>query len=354
MRRIFFYWVLLLPVVAGWSTPKASAQESDLFKLGLEVRADWLYEEVEGHKADQRSGFRGRYFNLMLDGRISPKFNYSYRQRLNRAHKDEGFFDATDWIWLNYQPTKNWGISAGKQVVWIGGWEYDRSPIDLYFCSEFWNNIACYQFGASVTYTTNDGRDFIIAQACQSPFDTPDTDLYAFNLLWGGTHGCYKAMHSINASQYADGKYIYYLALGNQFQWGDARLQVDYMERNTSTKDLGENFSIMGEFSYLIAERVNLFAKVTYDKCAEDFRPGADLTLYPGSELTRVGGGVEYYPLGGRGDRSVRLHAAYAYTIGTNQNPNGSLLDSQSFLTIGATWRIDILKIAKKLLTRNE
>ncbi|MBQ8307567.1 MAG: porin [Alistipes sp.] len=350
----FLHYTLLLWMIAGWGDLAAQEVESDLFKLGLEMRADWVLEELEGHKVDAASGFKGRYLNLQLDGRISPKFTYSWRQRLNRIPKSESFFNATDWVWINYQPTKNWGINAGKQVVWIGGWEYDRSPIDLYFCSEFWNNINCYQFGASVTYTTNDAKDYITLQACQSPFDTPETDLYAFNLLWGGTHGCYKAIHSINASQYADGKYIFYLALGNQFQWGDARLQIDYMERNTDTEDLFENFSLMGEFSYLIADRVNLFVKATYDKCDDGFLAGADQTIFPGTELTRVGGGVEYYPLGGRGDRSVRLHAAYAYTIGNNENPAGALIDSQSFLTIGATWRIDILKIAKKLLTRHE
>ncbi len=351
MKKRLFRLALLL-MVAGWGSWRASAQESDLFKLQLEARADYQYDALSGTTRDALSGFKGKYINFQLDGRISPKFTYSYRQRLNRAHANESFFDATDWIWLNYQPTENWGISAGKQVVLIGGWEYDRSPIDLYFCSEFWNNISCYQFGASVTYTSNSKNSAITFQACQSPFDTPNTDLYAFNLFWNFSEGCYKALHSVNASEYANGKYIWYVALGNQFTWGDARLQIDLMDRSVNGYGFLTNYSVMGEFSYLIADRVNLFAKATYDHSSKDFLYLADQTLYPGSDLTRVGGGVEYYPLGGRGDRSIRLHLAYSYTMGTNTNPAGTLMDGNSFLSVGATWRIDVLKIAKKLINR--
>lgn len=343
----------LLLVAAGvllGGAGNALAQESDLFSLRVEGRVDYLRQWLDGDQQPAESGFKGRYLNLLLEGRISSKFDFSYRQRLNRAHKDEGFFDATDWIWLQYRPTERWSISAGKQVVLVGGWEYDRSPIDLYFCSEFWNNFACYQMGASVSYHAPAGHHSLTLQACQSPFDTPETDLYAFNFLWNVSKGCYHGLHSLNASQYADGKYVWYLALGNRFTWGDACLQVDWMNRHAGDNDLLSNFSLMGEFSYLVADRVNLFAKVTYDRCASDFTPGADLTLWPGSELTHLGGGVEYYPLGGRGDRSVRLHAVYSHTWGTNLNPGGTLIDGHACLTVGATWRVDLLKIARKLI----
>ena len=126
-------------------------------------------------------------------------------------------------------------------------------------------------------------------------------------------------------------------------------LQIDYMERNTNVNNAFENFSVMGEFSYLIADRVNLFARATYDHCSEDFVPMADLCIFPGTELTRVGGGVEYYPLGGRGNRSIRLHAACSYTFGNNTNPAGTALDKQTFVDFGLTWRLDILNAIKQV-----
>lgn len=354
MKTKKWKWLLVLPLL--WAAGEVAAQENDPINIRAEVRLDWQHEDVDGTEMVNNSGFKGRYLNIAIDGHISPKFNYAYRQRLNRTHSDESFFDATDWIWLNYQPSKNWGISAGKQVVMIGGFEYDRNPTDLYFCSEYWNNIACYQFGASVTYTTNKGTNKITAQVCQSPFRTADKEhnLYAYNLFWMINEGCYTGLHSLNASEYLHGEYVFYVALGNQFKWGDATLQIDYMERNTNTRNAFENFSLMGEFSYLIADRVNIFARATYDKCADDFPPMADLCVFPGTELTRVGGGVEYYPLGGRGDRSIRLHAACSYTIGTNGNKAGALLDKQTFVDVGLTWRVDILNAIKKVFNPNK
>ena len=166
-----------------------------------------------------------------------------------------------------------------------------------------------------------------------------------------GSHGFYTALHSLNFSQYAPGKYDVYVVLGNQFKFGDATIQLDLMNRGVSGKELlFKNFSIMGEFSYMIADRVNIIAKATYDKVGNDYPTG--LFLFPGTEMTRLGGGVEYYPLGGKGNRDIRLHAVYAYNIGNNTNPAGTALNKGSFLTVGLTWRIDVLSAASKLIEK--
>jgi hypothetical protein len=330
------------------------AQESDLFKLQFDVRMDYIHEQLSGEKVDEASGLKGRYLMFRLDGKISSKFSYSWRQRLNKVASDQNFFDLTDWLQLNYSPTQNWTLSAGKQVVQIGGWEYDANPIDLFFASEFWNNINCFQFGASVTYTTNSGNDALTLQASQSPFDTRADDLYGYNLLWNGKHGCFHALYSLNFLEYAPSSYICYLTLGNRFQVGDLLIDADLHMRGTSAEELAfKNFSAMGQVGYLIAKRVNLFARATYD--VNRTSTGApNLTVLPGTDMTRLGGGLEYYPLGGRGDRSLRLHAAYAYSFGRNGNSAGVVLDQSSYLTVGLTWRIDVIQVTKKLFGRHE
>ncbi len=329
----------------------AQAQEqNEIFKLGVEARFDWLNQTLDGNKVDAGSGFKVRYFNLRMDGQISPKFSYSWRQRFNRANSISEFAQNTDWLHLTYKPTENWAISAGKQVLMIGGWEYDRAPIELYFCSEFWNNVNCYQIGASVAYTTNSGNDTILFQACQSPYDTTlsSVDYYAYNLYWSGSHGCFTALYSLNFMQYAPGKFDKYIALGNQFKFGDATIQLDLMNRGPKGKDLlFDNFSIMGEFSYMIANQVNVFAKATYDKIGNSSVLASGLV--PGTELTRVGGGVEYYPMG---NRNVRLHAAYAHTFGVNTNLDGTALNKLGYLTVGLTWKIDIMSAAERFVNK--
>ena len=151
--------------------------------------------------------------------------------------------------------------------------------------------------------------------------------------------------------QYAPGKYDKYIALGNQFKFGDATIQLDLMNRGTSLRDLCfDNFSVMGEFSYLIADRVNVFAKATYDKIGDSTVAASG--LIPGTELTRVGGGVEYYPLGGKCNRDIRLHAAYAYNFGQNTNIAGTALPKGSYFTFGLTWKIDVIQGVKNLLKK--
>ena len=367
---------LIVLCVALLSFNFAKAQdENEVFRLGVEARFDYLNQSLEGNKIDAGSGFKVRYFNLRIDGQIASKFSYSWRQRFNRANSISEFAQNTDWLHLTYKPTENWAISAGKQVLMIGGWEYDRAPIELYFCSEFWNNVNCYQIGASVAYTTNSGNDTILFQACQSPYDTTSAsvDYYAYNLYWSGSHGCFTALYSLNFMQYAPGKYDKYIALGNQFKFGDATIQLDLMNRGPKVKDLlFDNFSIMGEASYLVADRVNIFAKATYDKIGNSSISASG--LIPGTELTRVGGGVEYYPLGGQGNRNIRLHAAYAHTFGVNTNFDfekdccgnivmdangnpkqvfkGTARNGLGYLTVGLTWKIDILSAAERLINK--
>ncbi|MBO7343988.1 MAG: porin, partial [Alistipes sp.] len=98
--------------------PRAKAQENDL-RLQAETRIDYSGEHLKSD--DFTAGFYGRYLNVILSGTIGDKFSYAYRQRLNKAHADQSFFDATDWLYLHSAPSSNWQLSAGKQVVAIGG-----------------------------------------------------------------------------------------------------------------------------------------------------------------------------------------------------------------------------------------
>jgi hypothetical protein len=323
----------------------------------------------------EKTGFNVRYFNLRMDGQIAPKFTYSWRQRFSRPNTDGSFVNNTDWLHLTYKATDNWSFSAGKQVVMIGGWEYDRAPIEIYYCSEYWNNVNCFQLGASATYTTDKGNDSFTFQISQSPYDemglnyhkelatdkeyccedcTPETitklgDLYAYNLYYFGSHGWYNAIHSVNFSEYTDGRYDVYVVLGNQFKVGDAKLELDIMNRGTNAKELlFKNFSVMGEISYLIDKRVNIFGKGTLDIADESYVKG--LFVYPNTKIARFGGGVEYYPMGHLGNRDLRLHAAFVYNYGYNANINGIAHNKGTFLTFGITWKIDALQGLKAAL----
>lgn len=349
MKRVLAGIICACFVLAG------HAQENAPLSLKAEVRMDYQMEKVDGVTDHNHTGFDGKYLNLRLDGRIAHSFSYSWRQRLNKNHNHQNFWDATDWAYIAYEPGEGqWSLSAGKQVVGIGGYEYDRAPIDLYACSEFWNNIPCYAMGGSVTFRSRNRRDQWMAQFCESPFQSMHTEgeMFAYNLMWMGKHGCLSTLYSVNMIEYAPGCFINYLALGHRIELGSVAVEFDWMNRAADHQVfLLRDCSVMGEVAWRCSEKLQLFGKVTYDVNRTNGGDGgrvADYCVMPGTELTMYGGGVEYFPL--RKNRDLRLHATCFYTTGQNGNPEGTRLDKQLTCQAGITWRIDLFALTNKLL----
>ena len=312
--------------------------QSELTNLRVEARADYQREYIDEKSVDQNNGFKGKYLIIRMDGSLGEGFTYSYRQRLNKAHSDQSYFDATDWITLTYT-TGNWSISGGKQVVAIGGYEYDLAPIDVYFASEYWNNIHCYQLGASLTWKNKKGSDSFTAQVTQSPFRANADDMYAYNLMWCGSHGWFSTLYSANLIEYLPGKYISYIALGNKFNIGEVTVGIDLMNRASDGHTfIGKNITAIGEVSWMPTDKINIFAKATYD--VNNTNTASDICVASGTEITRVGAGIEFYPMP-NGSKDVRLHANSCYTFGKG---TGALADKQSIFDAGITWRINLLK----------
>lgn len=329
--------ILLSYLFASLAVPSI-AQIAPSCTLEAETRFGYQFRSVDGHVQDSESGLRGDYLYLKLDGTVAPGFTFSWKQRINKMHADAAFFDATDWLTLTYQASPHWEISGGKQVVAIGGYEYDRSPIDVYIASEFWNHISCFQFGTSVAYLQ--GPHKWMLQFSESPFQHPDLrDLYGYSLMWMGQFPHLKTLYSVNLLEYSQRRYISYLCLGHRIEVGKAALELDLMNRASDHQTFFlRDFSLVANLDYLCLPNLNLMAKVTYD--VNRTHSTADLCVLPGTELTALSGGLEYFPL--IGNQRVRLHGQVAYTFGNNANPQGALFDKGLQVRIGATWRMTL------------
>ncbi len=331
MKKTLLTGLLALCFATGWA-------QSKKINLRIEGRIDAQSEKVDDTKIEENCGFKGKYLNIRMDGELGQGFSYSYRQRLNKAHKDQSYFDATDWLTLTYT-TGNWSFSGGKQVVGIGGYEYDTAPIDIYYYSEYCSQIACYQMGVSAAYTTDSGSDKFMVQYSQSPFRANASDMYAYNFMWCGSHGWFNTLYSANMIEYMPGKFISYIALGNKFNVGDFSLELDIMNRATDSHTFfGKDMSIMSKLSWSPSEQFTFFGKATCD--VNKSGSGADYCVVSGTEITRVGVGWEYFPM--KGSKDVRLHLNFHYTFGSNGNSAGALIDKQSIVDVGGTWRINI------------
>lgn len=348
MRKLFATLALaatVCPLMGADHACQKQEEKTGVVKLDIIARIDWQYHRPFDELDDSQTGFKGRYLMLKVDGEILPGLSYSWRQRLNKTHFDQAFFDATDWLYVNYA-VKGWNFQAGKEVVAIGGWEYDRAPYNLFGTSVFWNNIPCFQLGVSAGYNVTEA-DRLTAQVTQSPFFTPENrNLYSYNLMWSAHHGVFDALYSANLIEYIKGHYINYLALGNKFTFGKWGIELDLMNRASSRQAfLFKDSSVMGEVSFSPSKRWTIHAKVTYDvnKSGTD----ADYVVTDGTELTMAGGGVEFYPLK-KQRTSLRLHANAYYSWGKNANA-GELMQSKTLLaSVGLTWDMNLLNIKRK------
>lgn len=331
--------------IAGATAASAQAQADEIVKLQMDTRLDYQRDYLDGTTVKDNTGFEGKFLNIRLDGNINDQISYSWRQRLNKKHSDGSFFDATDWIYLNYKYDDRWSFSAGKEVVKIGSWEYDRAPIDIYAGSVFWNNIPCYQIGGSATYKLT-ASDALSIQFCQSPFFTEtNRDLYSYNLYWQGSHGILSTIWSANLIEYQAGHYISYLSLGNRFNMGNTTLEFDIMNRASSHQGyFFKDCSLMGELSFRPSQKVTLHAKGTYD--VNHSGNNADFCVLDGTELTMAGGGIEYYPL--RSDsQALRIHASCYYSWGKNANPANSMQDKSLLMSVGIKWNMNLLSLKR-------
>ena len=317
-----------------------TAQENPKVDFRVEARGDAQLETIGSDIIAGNTGFRGKQLNLRLNGNINDSWSYVYRQRMGKPNDDASYFDAVDHLNLTYT-TGAWSFTGGKQTVAVGGYEYDRAPIDFYFGSEYWYNMACYQWGVNAKYSLGtESNDALMLQVVQSSFRNVNPSMLSYNLMWTGSYGWLDILHSVNMLEYQPGKFVNFIALGHQFNMGDFKLQLDWMNRADMGNFGFDDFSVMADLSWSASDKLNVFGKYSYDVNKDNM---ADYCVLSGTELSRVGAGVEYFPI--EDSRDIRLHANYSYAWGTNSNlAGGTVFDTQSFLSLGVTWRMSILK----------
>lgn len=338
-----------LAAFAAETPEEAPAQNPDggknLIEFAADARVDWQHVGTDGKTDNSATGFEGKYLMLTLDGQIAPGVTYSWRQRMNRQTFSNEFFDATDWIQVSYN-VRRVTLSAGKQVVVIGGYEYDRNPIDLYGTSVFWNNVPCYRFGASGTWHINPANN-LTAQVVQSPWaDATNRNMYGYNLQWQGQFGAFSTSSSLNLLEYAPNKYINYIALGGKLNVDRVTMELDLVNRAAAHQTFFfKDASVIGEVAWRPNRQWRLHGKVSYD--VNRTKSNADYTVLPGTELTMAGGGVEFMPLI-RKNTSLRLHATCYHAWGRNANSADLMQRGTTYASAGVRWHMDIYKMNRK------
>ena len=347
-KALLLSFLGLFACLQAFSQDKDKKQLITLDNLYLNTRADFTVDYNYGHDTIEPSfdhGFSGKYLVVGLDGTIGRKFSYHLRHRINSPNIGfaNTFFQGTDWAYLNWYFTDGFFLSAGKQVVAIGGWEYDTNPIDIYYGTEFWNTVCCYAVGASLNYKDRSGKNQVLFQVCNSPFINEAMDsIYAYNLMWYGNFGVFKTAYSVNMIEYQKGQFINYIALGNKLQFNGVEMYLDVLHRASikQEKFFGQYVTAIFGIGVDIGPKWIVFAKAGYDYNPTGLpNTGAyDPEAVPMEKVDFESLGFEYYPLG---SRDLRLHLCGSHTS----------MDGESKFqgNLGITWKINLLNLLKKI-----
>ena len=339
---------LTIALLAILTTSRATAQISwaDAFsKLKIEARADG---ELFTTDSVPQFGFHGKYFNLMVGGDLGGGFSYYFKQRLIANAGTVMFFDNTDFLYIDYMPTNNWRLRFGKDAMAMGGFEYDASPIDVYFPTTLWNNIYCFQLGFSGAYISDDGNHTLVTN---SPYINStglnyDAGLVSYNLCWYGNVGPWKTIWSTSMIEREWGKFMNLTMFGNKLVFDKWDIYVDFMHHALSFDDWGKNFGLVSCANYYFTPRFNIFVKGMFEqnKSKVDLNSAValDHLLRAGHTYARYGLGFEWFP---SEQKNVRLHT---YVCRMEEwDANTVLSDTWNF-NIGATWTMDFHKLFKK------
>ncbi len=344
--------VALLGLVMCCSTARAESEKPELVStLRLETRFDFDFQAYD--EGESTGGFSGRYLNFQIAGNLSDHFSYSYRQRILPNTGAKSYFDGTDWIYLTYNINKNFSVTAGKQALAIGGIEFDKAPIDVYYWSGFGSNIwVGYQLGVTGTYADNSGRHKLSFQIANTNYSNQTvSNMYAYSLIWYGNMGDFQTIWSVNMMEYTKGRFINYIALGNKLTKGRFMGYLDLMNRAVTRQPnfFFDDFSIIAKAQYGVADKWNIFAKGGFDRNkAQDASFAAtpelcyDPFVAPGMKYYYYGVGAEFYPL--KNSKEIRLHAFFA-----TKNLNGL---NEYHCNVGLTWRLDLKKCINKLIKK--
>ena len=380
MRRLHFYIGLILLIILPFF---ANAQETDSTKmkirhrfttLSFEARAELEYmgtyqwkntnDPITYHldKTGWNSnyGFHGQYFNFLIGGDIGNHISYFFRQRIIPKAGSVSFFDNTDFLYIQYRFNNRWAIRMGKEALYVGGFEYDAAPIDVFYYTHFWGTIHCFQLGISASYTDKQKKNKIVFQFANSPYIYYEgtgnewmKGLFSYNLYWNGNYGPFTALYSINLMEYERGSFVNYIALGNKLSFNKWSIYIDYQNRAASFKHFFRDFTVVGRLDWHVSPSVNIFAKGGYDQnFAEDFytEKPMDVMIPAGHNYHFYGFGIEFRPMT---YQDLRIHAfvansvLYRPEILPNETVSYRIPDEGHGtlqVNVGATWKVNFLK----------
>ena len=308
-------------------------KKNDWFNLYLNMNGSFDAKfNQDGMNGLSEGAFRINQLRIEAKGKVNDWLSYRWRQRLNRDNDGSNDIDnaptSIDIAGIGVKLSDKWSLFAGKQCAAYGGFEFDLNPIEIYQYSEIINNMSNFMTGLTVTYDFNPNQQLqfqVLNSLNEDVENTYGANLeksrmpLVYTLNWNANMfgGFWQTRWSVSVMDEVKDKYMYYVALGNQFNFSKkCNMYIDFM---SSTEELdrkgimtnmlgGKTFfddhnaydamynSVVAKVNYRFKPKWNVFAKGMLESAAM-FKSNEGVEK--GNYRTSVGylAGIEYYPM---------------------------------------------------------
>ncbi|MBQ8222860.1 MAG: OprO/OprP family phosphate-selective porin [Bacteroidales bacterium] len=296
-------------------------------KFNLYMNMNGSFDAMFNDNGFDYGKFNMRQLRIEAKGNVNEWLSYRWRQRLNRPNNGGDNIDnlptSIDIAGIGVKLGDKFSLFAGKQCAAYGGFEFDANPIEIYEYSDMIEYMSNFMTGINIGYDFMPGQqlNFQILNSLNGDFysmygvvpnATPSKLPLVYTLNWNGNFSnVYKTRWSASIMSEAEGKNLYYFALGNELTFGKFNMYLDFMYSNDNidrgrilTDMFGggpslENtayMSIVTKLNYRFADKWNVFVKGMYETASLTEK---SLLLEEGKYRTSLGylGGIEYYPM---------------------------------------------------------
>lgn len=328
-RKVFAMAVVMLSCA---SIQAQEERDSDGFSADLTVipRLEGIQSFPLGSDANEDISWGNSSLYTLFEGNLNEHFSFSVCNHWladdpEYLYQDTFYSNTTNWVdWVNLTYTLgNFSITAGKDMVTMGGIEYDDYDFDVYIdmCSGLWQNFACYQWGAKAALEIPNINSTFAFQFSTSPYgEHPfDSGRYNYSLSWNGEFGPFRTIWSMTAVEDEDKSLIPLACLGQSLELGSWTLGLDvFSQVGNEEYILSDGWTVMPSVRFDPTDHWSFFTKGGIET-ATDSEKKVDDNWFAGIA-------AEWFPLK---DRSWRIHAATSYnhlqnaifaTIGTKIN----------------------------------
>jgi len=210
------------------------------------------------------TSFKTDQLRLELKGELGEGISYNINHRLNSSTRAAGIDNlsrATDIAMVRFALSPELFVTAGKQCLAFGGYEFDQYPIDVYAYSDLSYHMESFLTGIEFGYkwqeqvfklqVVNSRTDYVSQIYQNLPQGIkPSKNPLGATVAWNGSlaAGKIQTRWSYSLFEEAKAQYMHYWAFGTQLKLLDrVQIQTDAMLSNEDLDRKGLGTALINE-----------------------------------------------------------------------------------------------------------